>query len=69
MPITVAHWPVLVPHSLHHLLFYFILFDRERELAPSREEDQKGTSRLPTEQPDTGLNPRIPGSSPELEAD
>ena len=43
------------------------------ERQPAREGAQqrsgRGRSRLPAEEPDVGLDPRTPGSRPELKAD
>ena len=50
----------------------FYLFDRERDSQREREPKQgsgRGRSRLPAEEPDVGLDPRMLGSCPELKAD
>ena len=59
------------------LFFSFLkitfIYLTERETASDRENTSRGSgrgrSRLPAEEPDAGLDPRAPGSCPELKAD
>ena len=63
-------WPNQWPNFFFFLRFLFI-YVTERQ--PVREGTQQGSgrgrSRLPAEEPDVGLDPRMPGSRPEPKAD
>ena len=52
---------------------FIYLFDREKETATERGNTDRGSgrrrSRLPAEEPDVGLDPRMPVSRPEPKAD
>ena len=51
---------------------FIYLFDRDRDSQQEREHKQGEWERkkqAPSEEPDAGLNPRTPGSRPELKAD
>ena len=47
------------------LRFYLFIHERERE----RQSHRQGKKQAPCGEPDTGLDPRTPGSRPELKAD
>ena len=69
---TVENYTV---YTLILSLFFFkdfiYLFDREtaRERGNTGRGSGRGSSRLPVEEPDVGLDPRTPGSRPEQKAD
>ena len=62
--------------SVKHPTFFFLkisfIYSTEVETASERGNTSRGSgrgrSRLPTEEPDVGFDPRTPGSRPELKA-
>ena len=59
-------------NSSFFLKIFYLFILTERETASERRNTSRGSgrerSRLPVEEPDVGLDPRTPGSRPELKA-